>query len=56
MKFTIEKISNMIFVVSEVGTVWRTWDETKFTERKLKNAMNQISKRYCGNAEFIRTF
>ena len=55
-KFTIEKIANMVFISTDHDIVWRAWDEREFTERKLKNAINQITKGTGGNAEFIRTF
>ena len=54
MKFTIEKVANMIFIVSDCNTIFNAWDEHDFTERKLKNAMNRISKNLNGNAEFTR--
>lgn len=56
MKFIIEKVSNMVFITSEQDTVFEAWDETEFTERKLKNAMKRLSNNYCGNVEFVRTF
>ena len=56
MKFKIEKVANMIFIVSECDTIFKAWEEHEFTERKLKNAMNKITKNLNGNAEFIRTF
>lgn len=55
-KFVIEKIANMVFISTEHDIVWEAWDESEFTERKLKNAMNRISKGHCGNVEFVRTF
>lgn len=54
--YKIEKVSNMIFITSEHDTVFQAWDETEFTERKLKNAMNRLSKNHCGNIEFKRMF
>ena len=56
MKFKIEKVANMIFITSDCDTIFNAWDEREFTERKLKNAMNRISKNLNGNAEFTRTF
>lgn len=56
MKFIIEKVANMIFITSDCGTVFNAWDEYEFTERKLTNAMNRISKNLRGNVEFVRTF
>lgn len=56
MKFKIEKVANMIFITSDCDVIFRAWDETEFTERKLKNAMNKISVNLCGNAEFERKF
>ena len=56
MKFTIEKVANMIFITTDCDVIFRAWDETEFTERKLKNAINQITINLCGNSEFTRTF
>lgn len=56
MKFVIEKVANMYFITSECGTIFNAWDEDEFTERKLKNAINKITKNLNGNAEFARTF
>lgn len=56
MKFIIEKVANMVFVSSEYDIIWKAWDETEFAERKLKNAMNRITRNYCGNVEFERKF
>lgn len=56
MVFKIEKVSNMIFISSDCDVIFESWDETEFTERKLKNAMKRLSKNNCGNAEFVRTF
>lgn len=60
-KFIIEKVANMIFLSSLDGddkpdTIFRTWDEEEFTERKLKNAMKNIQANYQYEVEFIRTF
>ena len=56
MEFTIEKVANMIFIVSDCGIIFNSWDEYSFTERKLKNAMSRILKNLNGNATFNRTF
>lgn len=42
MKFIIEKKANLIFIVSDCGTIFKTWHESDFTERKLKNAIKKI--------------
>lgn len=55
-KFTIEKIGSTIWIRTDCDVFWDVWDESEFTERKLKNAINRITKRLCGNAEFTRTF
>ena len=55
-KFRIEKVSNMIMIIDECGQVWRAWDETEFTERKLKNAVNRIKRNYQKEVEFINAF
>lgn len=57
MKFIIEKVANLVFITEKNSdTVFEAWDESEFTERKLKNAINRISKNYCGNVDFERTF
>lgn len=56
MTFTIEKVSNMIFITSDCDTIFNAWDETEFTERKLSNAMRKIQNNLNGQAVFIRTF
>lgn len=60
-KFIIEKVANMIFLSTldsdgKSDTIFRTWDEEEFTERKLKNAMKNIQANYQYEVEFIRTF
>lgn len=53
-KFFIEKVSNMIMISSEQGTIWECWDETELTERKLKNGMNRIQKMFNYPITFIK--
>lgn len=53
MKFTVKKVANMIFITSDCGTIFKSWNECEFTERKLKNAMNRIRKNYSGDSEDI---
>lgn len=55
-KFKIEKIANMIMISDAIGTVYDSWGETNFTERKLNNAIKKIEKYFQGNCEFIRFF
>lgn len=55
MKFTIEKKANLVFIVSDCGTIFKTWHEADFTERKLKNAINKIQKERCTTAIFVNT-
>lgn len=55
MKFTFEKVANMIFLTND-GQVWKAWNVEEFTERKMKNAMNKISKEYNGTVEFEKKF
>lgn len=56
MKFKIEKVANMIFISSECDTIFKAWNVEEFTERKLKNAMNKLSKCYGGHVVFERKF
>lgn len=52
MKFTVEKVANMVFITSECGVIFAAWDEREITGRKLNNAMKKISRNLNGNAEF----
>ena len=52
-KFTIEKVSNMIFISSEFGTVFYAWDESDFTKRKLFNAIAKLKGLYNNAIEFV---
>lgn len=59
--FIFEKVANMIFLSSldnegKSDTIFRSWEESDFTERKAKNAMKQIQSNYQYKVEFVRTF
>lgn len=56
MKFKIEKVANMIFITADQDIIFKAWDITEFTEKKLQNAIKKINGHYNGKAEFIRTF
>lgn len=56
MKFKIEKVANMIFITADQDIIFKAWDITEFTERKLQNTIQKINGHYNGKAEFIRTF
>ena len=56
MTFIIKKTANIITVTSECGTIFKSWIDFKFTERKLENTIKKITKDLNGNANFIRTF
>ena len=56
MTFVIEKVSNMVFITTDCGTIFNAWDESEFTERKLNNAMNKIRRCYNGDISFTRNF
>jgi hypothetical protein len=55
MTFRIEKVSNLIMILDTSGTVWKTWDQTEFTQRKLNNYIKKLDKYYNGNIESITT-
>jgi hypothetical protein len=55
VKFEFEKVANMVFLVKG-NQIWRAWEESEFTDRKMKNAMNKIRKNYQTEVEFIKTF
>lgn len=52
MKFTVEKVANMVFITSECGVIFKAWDEREVTEKKLNNAMKKISQNLNGDAQF----
>ena len=56
MKFTIEKVANMVMVVSECEVIFKAWNIEDFTERKLNNTIKRITKDLNGNAIFTRKF
>ena len=56
MKFTIEKVANMVMVVSECEVIFKAWNIEDFTERKLNNTIKRITKDMNGNATFTRKF
>ena len=56
MEFTVEHISNMIFITDACGQVWKSWDDEEFTERKLANAMKKIQNCYNSKVNFVRAF
>ena len=56
MKFTIEKVANMIFITSDCGVIFKSWMADEFTERKLNNAIKKIANDCYDGAEFIRKF
>ena len=56
MTVKIEKIANMIFITEiSSNVIFKAWDITDFTERKLQNAINKISKNLNGNLKVINT-
>lgn len=44
MKLRFEKVGELVFLVSECGTLFRTWRADEFTERKKRNAMARVRK------------
>lgn len=56
MKFTIEKVANLIMITTDCGVIFKVWDEREFTERKLNNAIKRISRNLNDNAKFVRVF
>ena len=45
----------MIFIVAEGDIIFKAWDKSEFTQRKLKNAIAKIKKCYPGEdrCEFV---
>lgn len=56
MEFVVEKVSNMVFITDTQDIVWEAWDESEFTERKLKNAMKRLQKNHLCPITFERKF
>lgn len=56
MKFTIEKVANLIMITTDCGVIFKVWNEEEFTERKLNNAIKRISNNYNGETTFVKTF
>lgn len=52
MTFKIEKVSNLIMITA-AGEVFKAWDESEFTPRKLTNAKRKIESCYPAGVEFI---
>ena len=46
MKFKIEKVANMIFITADQDIIFKAWDITEFTERKLQNTIKKINGHY----------
>lgn len=55
MKFTIEKVSNMI-MISSGEVVYKAWDAAEVTDRKLQNAMKKIAGCYLEPVTFEKRF
>ncbi|MBQ8691269.1 MAG: hypothetical protein IJ516_05545 [Phascolarctobacterium sp.] len=56
MIFTLEKVSNMIFLTGDQDIVFKAWDESEFTERKLSNAIKKLQSCYVDKIQVIRKF
>lgn len=52
MRFEIQKVGNMVFLVADEDVIFKAWDEYSFTERKLENAKKRISAELNGNVIF----
>lgn len=56
MKFTLEKVGNMVYLVGEGDIIFKAWMADEFTERKLTNAVKKISADLNGNMTVERKF
>lgn len=52
MKFEIQKVGNMVFLVADGDVIFKAWDEYSFSERKLENAKKRIENDLNGNVTF----
>ena len=52
MKFEIQKVGNMVFLVADGDVIFKAWDEFSFSERKLENAKKRIANDLNGNVTF----
>jgi len=55
MNFTVEKVSNMVFISCD-NQVFYAWDLEEFTERKLANAEKKLRAYYSRPVTFTRAF
>ena len=44
MILRFQKVGESVFLVSECGTIFRTWRADEFTDRKKRNAMASVKK------------
>jgi len=56
MTFTLEKVSNMVFLTAEQDVIFKAWDVSEFTERKLANAIKKLQACYVDKIQIIRKF
>ena len=52
MKFEIQKVGNMVFLVADGDVIFKAWDEYSFSERKLENAKKRIANDLNGRVTF----
>lgn len=52
MKFEIQKVGNMVFLVADGDVIFKAWDEYSFSERKLENAKKRIANALNGKVTF----
>ena len=55
-KFYLEKVANMIFLVTHNDVIFKSWDVDEFTERKYNNAIKKIQACYVDTICVERKF
>ena len=56
MTFKLERVSNMIFLTCDCDVVFKAWDVSEFSERKLSNALKKLQACYLEPIQLVREF
>lgn len=56
MTFKLERVSNMIFLTGDCDVVFKAWDASEFSERKLSNALKKLQACYLEKIQLVREF
>ena len=56
MTFKLERVSNMVFLTCDCDVVFKAWDVSEFSERKLSNALKKLQACYIEPIQLVREF